>query len=114
MPPEECEFFITSVGIADTDKIELPKKDGIKFEVENLYEENGEVDQSESLSESKVPLTSVKGIGKGFADNLKSKGINDVTALIGADPEELASQISGISSKKVIEMQDSAKKLVKA
>ncbi|KKK96278.1 hypothetical protein LCGC14_2664350, partial [marine sediment metagenome] len=27
LPPEECEFFITGAGVADTDKMEVPKEE---------------------------------------------------------------------------------------
>ena len=36
LPPEEAEFFITSVGIADTEKGEIPEAKGLDFEVETL------------------------------------------------------------------------------
>jgi hypothetical protein len=29
LPPEEAEFFITSVGIADTEKGEVPEAQGL-------------------------------------------------------------------------------------
>ncbi len=42
LPPDESEFFITSVGIADTEKGEVPEAKGLDFEVETLYEEEEE------------------------------------------------------------------------
>jgi len=109
LPPEECEFFITSAGIADTDKGEIPSVGApvLDFEVETLYEESSKQENS-----NKASLMSVKGIGKGTADNLSSLGIKSVEDLLTADPEDIASQISGLSPKKVLEMQESAKTLV--
>jgi len=122
LPPEECEFYITSTGIADTEQgdIILPDAEPIlDFEVETLYEESdsGDVEESEVSTNvndesTSVPITNVKGIGKGTAENLKNQGISSINDLISADPEELASKINGISSKKVIEMQKSAEILI--
>jgi len=111
LPPEECEFYITSAGIADTDNIDLPsqEKHELEFEIEKLYEDN-----DESTSSSKIPLTNVKGIGKGTAENLKANGISTINDLILVNPEELSAKISGISSNKVIEWQKSAKILLKS
>jgi predicted flap endonuclease-1-like 5' DNA nuclease len=121
LPPEECEFYITSTGIADTEKSEITtiEEPILDFEVETLYEESdpGGVEESEvsintNDNSTSVPITNVKGIGKGTAENLKNQGISSINDLISADPEELASKISGISSKKVIEMQKSAEILI--
>lgn len=114
LPPEECEFYITGSGIADTDKVEMPDTPDapvLDFEVEELYEESDDTevnDSSESLS-----LLDVKGIGKGTSDNLQDNGINTIDDLIEADPDELSVKISGVSSKKVMEWQISAKTLIK-
>jgi len=121
LPPEECEFYITSTGIADTEKSEITitEEPILDFEVEKLYEESNLEDlEDEASSEmignsTSIPLTNVKGVGKGTAENLKSEGITSINELLSADPEELASKISGISSKKVIEMQKSAEILLK-
>ena len=121
LPPEECEFYITSTGIADTEKSEITVTEEpiLDFEVEKLYEETDtEEVENEASSEmtgnsTSIPLTNVKGVGKGTAENLKSEGISSINDLLSADPEELASKISGISSKKVIEMQKSAEILLK-
>ncbi len=106
LPPNECEFFITSAGVADTEKVEIPDEKGLDFEVETLYEES----EGES---SEIPLTIVKGIGKGTAENLETEGITTVSALLEADPENLSSRISGVSPKKVSEWQTNAKALMK-
>ena len=119
LPPEECEFYITSTGIADTEnsEITITEEPILDFEVEKLYEEsepNDDEEPSEANDNSiSIPITNVKGVGKGTAENLKSQGIASINDLISADPEELASKISGISSKKVIEMQKSAEILIK-
>jgi predicted flap endonuclease-1-like 5' DNA nuclease len=113
LPPEECEFFITSAGIADSDKVEIPDIQNspvLNFEVETLYEEDS--GESDSHSES-VPLTDVKGIGKGTAENLKVQGVYNLSDLLTVNPEELSSSMSGVSSKMVNEWKKSAEALMK-
>ncbi|MFX0083817.1 MAG: DNA repair and recombination protein RadA [Candidatus Hodarchaeota archaeon] len=114
LPPEECEFYITSVGIADTDKVEIPKSLGLDFEIEILYEEKEETpsDNTESSS-TQVPLISVKGIGKGTVEGLQALGISSIDELIAADPDELSAKLSGASSSRVLEWQKNAKGLLK-
>jgi RecA/RadA recombinase len=106
LPPEECEFFITSAGIADTDKVEIPDSPGLEFEVETLYEEKDESNQ-------KVSLVSVKGIGKGTAEGLEALGISSIDELVAADPDDLSAKLSGASTSKVLEWQKNAKGLLK-
>ena len=107
LPPEECEFYITPAGIADTDKVDFEEVgDAEEYDIEALYEESGNED-SQNIS-----LTSVKGIGKGTAESLAGQGINSIDDLLAADPEDLATKISGISAKKVLEMQENAKGLM--
>ncbi|MFX1259717.1 MAG: DNA repair and recombination protein RadA [Promethearchaeota archaeon] len=115
LPPEECEFYITASGIADTEKIDISSGElaGLEFEVESLYEEDEE-DKEDKETNSKgrsteVSLTDVKGIGKGTADNLKAQGIATVEALMAADPDNLSTKLNGVSSKRVVEWQNSAK-----
>ncbi|MFX1273629.1 MAG: DNA repair and recombination protein RadA [Promethearchaeota archaeon] len=112
LPPEECEFYITSAGIADTDNVELYEddKDIVTFDIEALYEES--VSDMDSKGSSRIILTSVKGIGKGTAENLASQGISSIEDLLAADPDDLASKISGFSSKKVLDMQENARALI--
>ena len=114
LPPEECEFFITSAGIADTDKVEIPKSPGLEFEVETLYEEKEDntSDDSESALEE-IPLVLVKGIGKGTVEGLEALGISSIDELIAADPDDLSAKLSGASASKVIEWQKNAKGLLK-
>lgn len=117
LPPEECEFFITSAGIADTDNVEIPESSGLDFEVEMLYEEKDETstdinNESESVSEH-VPLVSVKGIGKGTAEGLYALGISSIDELVAADPDDLSTKLSGTSTTKVVEWQKYAKGLLK-
>ncbi len=88
LPPNECEFFITSAGVADTEKVEIPDEKSLDFEVETLYEESGE--------SGEVSLVDVKGIGKGTAESLETEGVTTVEGLLDADPEDLSSKISGI------------------
>ena len=115
LPPEECEFFITSAGIADTDKVEILADEVsspvLNFEVETLYEEDLD---SADAAQGIVALTSVKGIGKGTSENLKVQGITSINDLLGADSDKLSSNLSGVSSKMVFEWKKSAKALLKA
>ena len=116
LPPEEAEFFITSVGIADTEKGEVPEAKGLDFEVETLYEEETpEVGITEDTTNSgEYSLIDVKGIGDGTAKNLAKNGIASVEDLLESDPETLAPKISGISSKMINEWQTNAKALLNA
>jgi len=114
LPPEEAEFFITSVGIADTEKGEVPEAKGLDFEVETLYEEEDNVDENEvsDNGNSKHSLIDVKGIGAGTAKNLIKVGVGSVKELVSSDPEKVASEINGVSSKMVLEWQTNAKTLL--
>jgi predicted flap endonuclease-1-like 5' DNA nuclease len=125
LPPEECEFYITGAGIADTDKVDLPDSEdfGNELEIETLYEDDepegkGDIEADEETKEDKkipnIPLTNVKGIGKGTAETLKAQGINTVEALLSVDPDEISAKISGASPTKVKEWQKSAKMLVQS
>ena len=107
LPPEECEFFITSAGVADTEKVEVPESKGLDFKVETLFE--GEKTDEKT---SEIPLVTVKGIGKGTAENLKAQGIISISDLLEANPNTLSAKISGASSKTILEWQTSAKALV--
>ncbi|GAF99910.1 unnamed protein product, partial [marine sediment metagenome] len=114
LPPEECEFFITSAGIADTDKVEIPESPGLEFEVETLYEEKDETPSNDSESASEqISLVSVKGIGNGTAEGLEALGIATINELVDADPDDLSAKLSGASTSKVLEWQKSAKGLLK-
>jgi len=108
LPPEECEFFITSAGVADTDKVELPESKGLDLEFEALYEESGD---SEDI-EKEVPLAKIKGVGKGTVENLNAQGINTISELLEADPEDLSAKISGASSRMILGWQNNAKALI--
>jgi len=116
LPPEEAEFYITSVGIADTEKGEVPEAKGLDFEVETLYEEEGNAEVSEvsDNGNSKHSLIDVKGIGAGTAKNLIKVGVDSVKELVRSDPVKVASEINGVSSKMVLEWQTNAKTLLSA
>lgn len=119
LPPEEAEFYITSVGIADTEKGEVPEAQGLDFEVETLYEEEVEVINTEETnvsndSNGEHSLIDVKGIGAGTAKNLIKVGVGSVKELVSSDPEQVSSKISGVSSKMVLEWQTNAKTLLSA
>ncbi len=117
LPPEEAELFITAVGIADTEKGDVPEAKGLDFEVEALYEEEevekDEVSEDDTAS-GEYSLVDVKGIGDGTVKNLIKNGVASVDALLSSDPEQLASKISGISSKMISEWQTNAKALLSA
>jgi RecA/RadA recombinase len=112
LPPEEAEFFITGLGVADTDQVDIPNSKGVELEFETLYEES-ESTLKETNNLAGKSLISVKGIGKGTVENLENEGITSVSGLLEADPEELSTKISGVSLKKVKEWQQSAKTLLK-
>ena len=116
LPPEEAEFFITSVGIADTEKGEVPEAQGLDFEVETLYEEESNAEENEvsDNANGKHSLIDVKGIGTGTAKNLIKVGVGSVKELVSSDPELVASKINGVSSKMVLEWQINAKTLLSA
>ena len=104
LPPEEAEFFITSVGIADTEKADVPEAQGLDFEVETLYEEESNAEESKVSDDENGnhSLIDVKGIGAGTAKNLIKVGVDSVEELVSSDPEKIASKITGVSSKKVL------------
>jgi len=112
LPPEECEFFITGTGVADTDKCELPEASGLDFKVETLYEDDDTNQDQEVVEQEEVNLIQVKGIGKGTVENLNTQGINSISDLLAADPEELSASITGASAKTVSEWQNNAKALM--
>jgi len=115
LPPEECEFFITGAGVADTDKVDLPESSGLDFKIEALYEENdNHKDQNTNdLVNEEFSLTQVKGIGKGTVEHLHAQGITSISELLAADPEELSASISGASVKTINQWQESARVLLK-
>ena len=115
LPPNECEFFITSMGIADTESTEISSNSPSKFEIEDVFEKINDFSEEESqeLEENlQIPLTEVKGIGKGTAKSLELEGIASIQQLIECDPEEISTKISGISPKMINEWQEHAKKLL--
>jgi len=110
LPPNECEFYITPAGISDMESVDFSDNEvgNDDFNIETLYEESNDNENPEII------LTSVKGIGKGTAENLVNQGIKSIKDLLAASPEDLASKISGISAKKILEMQENAKTLIGA
>ncbi|TXT53320.1 MAG: DNA repair and recombination protein RadA (modular protein) [Promethearchaeota archaeon] len=114
LPPEECEFYITSAGVADSEEVEFPEGQNLNFDIETIYEENDQGDDEEL--DDKIPengngkqLTDIKGIGKGTLENLKKYGIKSIEDLLDADPKELSAKISGISNSMILEWQNQAK-----
>jgi RecA/RadA recombinase len=115
LPPNECEFFITSMGIADSENTEIPSNLPSEFDIEEVFEEieeeSNEQDQ-DGEEDRQISITEVKGIGKGTAKGLEAEGIASIQQLINCDPEEIASKISGISPKMINEWQEHAKELL--
>ncbi|MFX1288907.1 MAG: helix-hairpin-helix domain-containing protein, partial [Promethearchaeota archaeon] len=114
LPPEEAEFYITSVGIADTEKADVQEAQGLAFEVETLFENEDDTEETQ-ISEKyngEHSLVEVRGIGDGTAKNLAKNGITTVEDLINSDPETIASNLIGVSSKKVLDWQADAKLLL--
>ncbi|MFX1419604.1 MAG: DNA repair and recombination protein RadA [Promethearchaeota archaeon] len=111
LPPEECEFFITGAGVADTDKVEILDSPGLDIEIENLYEDE-DTQSNSKQNDKEIQLVQVKGIGKGIAENLSEHGITTISELLSADPDELSATISGASSKTVSEWQTNARALI--
>ena len=58
------------------------------------------------------PITDVKGIGKGIAQNLSTIGIDSIKDLLKSDPEELSTKMSGASPKTIRDWQKNAKSLL--
>ncbi len=108
LPPEECEFFITSAGIADTDKIEIPENISLEWQTEISKESKNEY--KEDIID--IELTKVKGIGKNVAEKLKKNGITTIQELINVNPDNLAKKINGITPNKIKEWQREAKILM--
>ncbi len=111
LPPEECEFFITGAGVADTDKVDISESPGLDFKIETLYEEDDSQEANEESGED-ISLIQVKGIGKGTMESLNAQGIKTISDLISANPEELSANISGASVKTVNDWQNNAKALM--
>lgn len=115
LPPNECEFFITSMGIADTENTEIPSNLPSEFDIEEVFEEIEEEsnEQGQDVEEDmQTSITEVKGIGKGTAKSLEAEGIASIQQLINCDPEEISSKISGISPKMISDWQEHAKELL--
>jgi len=81
-----------------------------------LYEEEVPTEETKTSvnDNGKHSLIDVKGIGTGTAKNLIKVGVGSVEELVSSDPEQLASRISGVSSKMVLEWQTNAKALLSA
>ncbi|MHA1413953.1 MAG: DNA repair and recombination protein RadA [Promethearchaeota archaeon] len=114
LPPEECEFYITNAGIADTELVEIPKNiDELdEFKIASSLEEK-QSKNDRNNNENEISLTFIKGIGQGMAENLEAAGIKSINQLVEIDPEILASKINGASARKIKEWQQSAKSLIK-
>ena len=112
LPPEECEFFITNTGIADTENAEIPEVSIDEINTEEIYEKIKDSEDNDEGLDNPLSLTDVKGIGEGTEKSLKSHGIKSVAQLIEANPEDIAQKVSGVSSSKVLEWQKYAKELI--
>ncbi|GAH62078.1 unnamed protein product, partial [marine sediment metagenome] len=81
-----------------------------------LYEEEIPTEETKTSDNGngKHSLIDVKGIGAGTAKNLIKVGVGSVKELVSSDPEKVASEINGVSSKMVLEWQTNAKTLLSA
>jgi len=109
LPPEECEFFITNAGVADTEEVEIPDVEGLDFELKETTEEEAEPEIEEIIPTNGKNLTDIKGIGSGTAKSLEDEGINSVADLLKANPKDLSTKISGISDSMIEDWQKLAK-----
>ena len=118
LPPNECEFFITNAGLADTENIEISDVPKDKVNLDNFYEDDDE-DEEEEVEEKDfedtngLELTDIKGIGDGTAETLQENGVNSVSDLLKEEPAVLSERISGVSKKMVMEWQKTARALLK-
>lgn len=118
LPPDECEFFITSMGIVDTEKVESTSSSVVKKKI-NLdeilenSEEKAEPIEKEFLNPS-LDEVSIKGLGPNSIDKLKIENVKSIRDLMEASPKDIASKISGFTEKKVSEWQKQAKELAKS
>jgi len=90
LPPEECQFFITPAGIADTEKIDF-----------SSMEEN--IETKFVMANDEFSLEKIRGIGKNIIEKLEQIGITTTEQLKDTNPNDLAKDLPGISSKKVKE-----------
>ncbi|MBN1215866.1 MAG: hypothetical protein JXA99_10555, partial [Candidatus Lokiarchaeota archaeon] len=104
LPPEECEFYITKAGIADSEEIDLQEDQSLNIELDSLYEESNN-SYNEKNNNEQLVLTDIKGIGKGTLTNLNQEGINNINDLLEVDPKELSQKMNGISEAKIKEWQ---------
>lgn len=90
LPPEDCQFFITPAGIADTEKIDF-----------SSMEEN--IEAKFVMANDEFTLEKIRGIGKNIMKKLEQIGITTTEQLKDINPNDLAKDLPGISSKKVKE-----------
>ncbi len=90
LPPEDCQFFITPAGIADTEKIDF-----------SSMEEN--IEAKFVMANDEFTLEKIRGIGKNIMKKLEQIGITTTEQLKDINPDDLAKDLPGISSKKVKE-----------
>lgn len=90
LPPEDCQFFITPAGIADTEKIDF-----------SSMEEN--IEAKFVMANDEFTLEKIRGIGKNIMKKLEEIGITTTEQLKDINPNDLAKDLPGISGKKVKE-----------
>jgi len=115
LPPEECEFYITNAGVADSEEVDVPQGKSLDFDVDTVYEERDddesldEGDQDEDSDNSSMKkLTDIKGIGKGTLESLREQGVRSIEDLLDANPKDLSSKMSGVSDSMIEEWQKQA------
>jgi len=113
LPPDECEFYITAYGVADTQEVKVNEKVSLKkISVEKITIEEDFFE--EDTNGQSYNLIDVKGIGAGTEKQLKKQGIKSISDLLASNPEVIAKKISGISENKINEWQTNAKALLSA
>lgn len=90
LPPEDCQFFITPAGIADTEKIDLVSQGKI---IESMF----------LAGNDEFSLEEIRGIGKNTMQKLEELGITTTEQLRSRNPVDLAKDLPGISGQKVKE-----------
>ncbi len=93
LPPNDCQFFITPAGIADSEDYE--KSDFLS---------QGKIIESMFIAgNDEFSLEKIRGIGKNTMQKLEDLGITTTEQLKSRNPVDLAKDLQGISGQKVKE-----------
>ena len=102
LPPEECEFYITSYGIADTKTVDVTKP------AENI----GTKGSIAAIPANGAGLDKVSGIGPATLKKFKKAGVACIKDLLVADSSTLEQKLDGISKDQIDEFKGKARPLV--